>query len=127
MGLREVLEAYISHRKKMITNRTNFDLRKAKSRQEIVEGLLIALKNIDEVVETIKKSSNTAEATQALIKEFALTLNQSKAVLDTRLSALTSMEVGKLNDEHKKLVEVITRLEEILGDVTEVLKIITKT
>ena len=126
LGLRDVLEEYVSHRKLMITNRTKYDLKKAKERLEIVEGLLIALKNLDEVISLIKKSKGVTEATEALIKKFDLSLKQAKAVLETKLQQLTSMEVDKLNKEHLELKESIKEFEKILGDIEEVLKIIVR-
>lgn len=126
MGIQEVLKHYIEYRKKVITKRTEFELKKAKDRLEVVDGLLIALQDIDNVITLIKKSAATAEASQALQSKYNLTERQAKAILETRLSALTSMEVSKLRDEQKTLLETIARLEQILGDIKEVLKIIVK-
>ncbi len=126
LDLRSVVQLYVEYRKKIITKRSEFELRKAKERQEIVEGLLVALKNIDDVIQTIKKSANASEASEALMKKFGLTERQSKAVLDTKLQQLTSMEVDKLKEEHRQLLERIAELEKILGDIKEVLKIISK-
>lgn len=126
LNLRQVMEAYVEYRKKIITNRTKFELKKARDRLEIVEGLLIALKNIDSVITTIKKSKTAAEALESLIKKFKLTKKQAQAVLDTRLQQLTSLEQDKLKKENKELKEKISEYEKILGDIKEVLRIIVK-
>jgi DNA gyrase subunit A len=126
LDLRDVLEQYVRYRKTIITNRTKFDLKKAKERQEIVEGLLIALKNIDDVIDTIKKSKNATEALEALVKKFSLTKRQAQAVLETKLQQLTSLERDKLKKESEELKVLIAELEKILGDINEVLKIISK-
>ena len=126
LNLKQVVEEYVKYRKVMITNKVKHELRKAKERQEIVEGLLIALKNIDAVITLIKKSKNTTEALEGLIKKFKLTRKQAQAVLETRLQQLTSLEVDKLKKEAKELKERIAEYEKILANIKEVLKIITK-
>ena len=126
MNLRQVLDAYVEHRKVIITNRTKYGLKKAKERQEIVEGLLIALKDIDGVINLIKKAKNKTEAEEGLMKKYKLTKKQAEAVLETKLQQLTSLEVDKLKKEAQELKEKIKNLETILGDIKEVLKIITK-
>tara|TARA_Y100000310_G_scaffold25063_2_gene24012 strand:- start:2227 stop:4680 length:2454 start_codon:yes stop_codon:yes gene_type:complete len=126
LNLKNVMEEYVNHRKIIITNRSKFELKKAKERLEIVEGLLIALKNIDAIVDLIKKSKGAFEASEALMKKFKLTAKQTKAVLETRLQQLTSLENDKLKKELKELKERISDLEKILGDIKEVLKIIVK-
>ncbi len=126
MNLKEVLDAYVKYRKQIIINRTKFELKKAKERQEIVEGLLIALKYIDGVINLIKKSKTAAEASEALMKKYELTKKQTQAILETKLQQLTSMEVEKLKKEAEELKEKIKEYESILADIKEVLKIITK-
>ena len=126
LNLKEVVEEYVKYRKTIIINRSNFELRKAKERQEIVEGLLIALKNIDNVISTIRKSKHTTEALETLVKKFKLTRKQAQAVLETKLQQLTSLERDKLKKEAQELKETIALLEKILSDVKEVLKIISK-
>lgn len=126
MNLRDVLSAYVSYRKKIITNRTTFELKKAKDRQEIVEGLLIALKHIDAIIATIKKAKHTTEAREELVKKFKLTSKQASAVLETKLQQLTSLERDKLQKESQELKKRIAELENVLGDINEVLKIIIK-
>jgi DNA gyrase subunit A len=126
LNLKDVVENYVDYRKKIITNRTGFELKKAKERLELVEGLLIALKNIDAVITTIKKSKATTEALESLVKKFKLTRKQAQAVLETRLQQLTSLEQEKLKKENKELKQKISELEKILKDVRKILKIIVK-
>lgn len=125
-NLKQVLEAYVSYRKLIITNRTKYDLKKARDRQEIVEGLLIALKSIDNVISTIKKSKSTSDALEALVKKFKLSRKQAQAVLETKLQQLTSLEQEKLKKEARELKEKIKEYEKILENINEVLKIIVK-
>ena len=126
LNLRDVIQNYVDYRKKIITNRTRFELKKAKERLEIVEGLLIALKNIDAVIATIKKSKATTEALESLVKKFKFTRRQAQAVLETRLQQLTSLEQEKLKKEYKDLKQKISEFEKILKDIKNVLKIIVK-
>ena len=126
LNLKQALEEYVKYRKTIITNRTKYELKKAKERQEIVEGLLIALKNIDEIISLIKKSKNTTEALENLIMKYKLNKRQSQAVLETKLQQLTSLEQNKLKEEHENLKNKILEFEKILSDIKEVLKIITK-
>jgi len=124
LNLKQIVEEYVKHRKEIITNRTKYDLKKAKERLEIVEGLIIALKNIDEIIAIIKKSRQ--EAAENLMKKFNLTKRQAEAILEMRLRQLSALEQDKLNEENKKLKESIAEYEKILSDIKEVLKIITK-
>ena len=111
LGLRDVLENYVRHRKNIVTNRTKFELKKAKLRQEIVEGLLKALDNLDQVIKIIRFD----KAPSAKLKDkFGFTTNQVKAILETRLRQLTAMEHDKLKSEHKELAKKIERYEKIL-------------
>src|SRR3989344_4869464 len=126
MPLKSIIEEYVKYRKLVVINRTNFELKKAKERQEIVEGLLIALKNIDDVINTIKKSRAVSDASDSLMSKFKLTKKQAQAVLETKLQQLTSLEVEKLKKEGEDLKIIISELEKILGDIKEVLKIISK-
>ncbi|MBA7690783.1 DNA gyrase subunit A [subsurface metagenome] len=126
LNLKNVIEEYVKHRKTIIINRTKFELKKAKDRQEILEGLLIALKDIDMVISLIKKSKNTTEAMDSLTKKFKLTKKQAQAILETKFQQLTSFEQDKLKKEHKDLKQKITELEKILRNINEVLKIIIK-
>jgi DNA gyrase subunit A len=115
LNLKQILECYLEHQVEVITRRTEYDLAKAKARLHIVEGLLIALANIDEVVRTIKESETTEIATKALISKFILSEIQAKAILDMRLQTLTGLQVNKLQDEKVKLVELVADLEDILA------------
>jgi len=126
LDLKEVLKEYVDYRKKIITNRTKYDLKKAEDRLEIVEGLLIALKHIDEIITLIKKSKSVGEASDGLTKNFKLTRNQAQAVLATKLQQLTTLEQDKLKKENQELKEKIAEFQTILGNVSEILKIIAK-
>ncbi len=126
LNLKQVVEEYVRHRKIIITNRTKFELKKAKDRLEIVDGLLIALKNIDTVIDLIKKSKNATEALEGLMKKYELSKKQAQAVLETKLQQLTSLERDKLKKEQEDLKKKIEELEKILADIKEVLKIIVK-
>lgn len=126
LNLRQIIEEYVSYRKRIITKRTEFELKKAKERQEIVDGLLIALKDIDNIIATIKKSKNAAEASEALQAKFKLTKKQAQAILETKLQQLTSLEVERLKDEAKELIEKIREYETILSSDKEVLLLIKR-
>ncbi len=126
LDLKSIIQNYVEYRKKIVTKRSEFELRKAENRKEIVEGLLIALKDIEKVVELIKKSKSVAEAKEVLMKNFKLTEKQAKAILDTKLQQLTSLEADKLNKEKAELEQKISELNKILGDVNEILKVISK-
>ena len=126
LTLKNVLDEYIAYRKLIVTNRTKYELKKAKNRLEIVDGLLIALKNIDEVITLIKKAKSTAEASEGLMNKFKLSNKQAQAVLETKLQQLTSLERDKLKKEQDELKNKIVDLEKILGDIEEVLKIISR-
>jgi len=126
LNLKQLIENYVNYRKLIITKRTQFELKKAQERLEIVQGLLKALKNLDNVIKTIKESKAHAEAHASLRKKFDLSDKQASAILEMRLSSLTALEQKKLNDEEKKLEDTIKELNKILGDVKEVLSIIKK-
>ena len=126
LNLLDIIKEYVKYRLGVVRRRSEFELRKAKDRLEIVEGLLKALKNIDKIVAFIKKSANTSEAHEGLMKNFDLTTRQAKAVLEMRLQQLTSLESTKLYDEEKSLNETIAYLNKILGSDNEILKIIKK-
>ena len=114
LSLKQIIECYVDHQIEVITRRTQFDLDKAKNRLHIVEGLLIALANIDEVVQTIKQSKTTEEATNSLITKFLLSERQAKAILDMRLQSLTGLQVEKLQAEKQELNETVEKLTSIL-------------
>jgi DNA gyrase subunit A len=124
LNLKQIIEEYIKYRQLIIRNRSKFDLKKAEDRLEIVLGLLIALRNIDKIVEFIKRSANATDALEGLTKKFDLSERQAKAVLDIKLQQLTKLEDGKLKDEEKELKQTITDLKRILGDEKEILRLI---
>ena len=126
MNLLDIISEYVKYRRIVVRKRSEFDLRKAEDRLEIVLGLLIALKSIDKIVEFIKRSANATEAHSGLMKKFDLSDRQAKAVLEIKLQQLTHLEAGKLRDEEKKLKEIIVELKRILGDEKEILKVIKK-
>ncbi len=116
MSLKEILENYLLHQEEVVTRRTQYDLNKAEERDHILQGLLIALDNIDEVISIIRSSANTAEAKERLITRFALTEVQAQAIVDMRLRALTGLEREKLEQEHAELMKKIEEYRAILGD-----------
>ncbi len=124
LNLKQVIEEYVSYRKQIIVLRTKYDLKKAQERLEVVAGLLIALKNLDEIISIIKKSRE--EAAENLMKKFNFTKRQTEAILETKLRQLTALEQDKLKEENEKLKRDISEYEKILGDTKEVLKIIVK-
>lgn len=126
LNLKNVIEEYVKYRRLIVTNRTKFDLRKAEERLEIVLGLLIALKDINKIIEFIKKSDNAQEAHNGLMNKFGLTTRQAKAVLEMRLSQLTRLESDKLHEEEKSLKEIIGELKKILDSDKEILKVVKK-
>ncbi len=126
LNLKEIVEAYVNYRKRIVINRSTFELKKAEDRLEIVVGLLIALKKIDEIVEFIKKSANAQDAHDGLMKKFDLTTRQAKAVLEIKLQQLTKLEDSKLKEEEKELKETIAHLKKLLGNVEEILSLIKK-
>lgn len=124
LNLKEVLEYYIAHRKEVVIRRTQFELKKAKDRMHILEGLKIALDHLDEVISTIRKSKNKEEAKENLMKKFKLSDIQAQAILDMRLSALAALERQKVEDEYKEVMALIKELESILSDEKRIMKII---
>ena len=119
--LRQLLQHFVVHRKQVVYKRTVFDLKKAREREHLLEGFIIALQNIDEVVAMIKASRNAEEAIQSLNKRFLLTHRQCKAILEMRLQRLTGMEQEKIHNEIAELKKVIASLKSIIED-KEVLK-----
>ncbi len=125
LSLSDVLKYFIEHRKEVATRRAKFDLEKAKERAHILEGLMAALKNIDEVIQTIKKSADKEEAKINLIKKFKLTERQAVAILEMRLQTLAGLERKKIEEELKEILEKIKDLIAILKS-PERLKVIIK-
>ncbi|MBT4022847.1 DNA gyrase subunit A [archaeon] len=126
LNLKVMIEHHIEHRVDIITRRTQYDLRKAKARAHILDGLLIALQNIDQVIAKIKKSDNAEEAKNTLIQDYDLSEEQAKAILDMKLQKLAALEQQKIKDEHKELQNLIEKLEEILANRNNILNIIIK-
>ncbi len=126
LNLKEILVEYVKHRKDVVTRRTKFDLRKAEERAHILEGLLIALNNIDEVIKTIKQSKNVDAARVALMENFKLSELQSNAILDMKLQRLTSLEIEKIKQEYEELEKLIKELKEILASEIKLLEVIKK-
>src|SRR6202012_3776624 len=124
LSLREVIGHYVDHQREVIVRRTKYELRRAEERAHVLEGLLIALENIDEVIALIRGSRDTEEARRGLIDRFELTLVQAQAILQLTLSRLTALESDKIKTEHADLLERIKELREILGDEQRVLDLI---
>lgn len=124
LTLKNILEEYVKHRQIVIRRRTEFELTRAKERAHVLEGLRIALKNIDEVVATIRKSANREAAQAALEKKFKLTEVQANAILEMRLSALAALEREKVEQEYKEKLKLIAELEAILASEQRILELI---
>jgi DNA gyrase subunit A len=124
LSYREVLKHYVDHQFEVVTRRTRYELERAQARAHILEGLLIALLNLDEVVATIRKSRSVETARNNLMKNFKLSERQAQAILDLRLQRLTAMERQKVEQEHKDLREKIEYLEGVLADEGKVYSII---
>ncbi|MEK7562090.1 MAG: DNA gyrase subunit A [Patescibacteria group bacterium] len=126
LSISDVLKYFIKHREEVITRRTKFDLEKAKERAHILEGLMIALKNIDAVIQTIKKSADKEEAKANLIKKFKLSERQAVAILEMRLQTLAGLERQKIEDELKQILELMKELTAILKSPEKLKDIIKK-
>ena len=124
LSLHQMLYHYLEHQKDVIVRRTRYDLDKAEARAHILEGLLIALDNIDEIVRIIRNSPNTAEAKTQLMERFALSDKQAQAILDMRLARLTGLERERLQEEYAELEKTIAYLRAVLADEKMVLGII---
>lgn len=119
LDIKAMLAYYINHRREVVIRRTKYDLKKAEERAHILEGLKIALENIDEVIAIIKASKNPDEASVKLMKRFSLSEIQAKAILDMRLQRLTSLEIKKIIDELKELLKLIAELKALLASETK--------
>lgn len=124
LGLQDILTEHIKHRQVVVRRRTEYELRKAKERAHVLEGLKIALDHIDEVISTIRSSNTTEEAQANLIKKFKLSEIQAKAILAMQLRTLAGLERQKIEDELAELIKLISKLEGILADEKEILKIV---
>ena len=123
-NLKELVESYVEHRKDVVTRRTKFELKKAEDRTHILEGLRIALNNIDEIVVLLKNSIDVEKARNGLMNIYSLTKIQADAILDMKLQKLISLEQEKINNEYDELLVLISKLKEILSDVSRILGII---
>ncbi len=124
LNLKQILQRYIDHQVDVVTRRTRFDLRKAEERDHIVQGLLIALANIDEVIRIIRASADADEARTKLMTKFKLSEIQANYILDMPLRRLTKLERQKLEDEHKELLATIRRLKALLKDPKAILGVV---
>jgi DNA gyrase subunit A len=120
LSLREVIGHYVDHQREIIIRRTKYELRRAEERAHVLEGLLIALANLDEVIALIRGSATPEAARTGLVERFELTVVQAQAILQLTLSRLTALEADKIKQEHKDLIERIKELREILGDESRV-------
>jgi DNA gyrase subunit A len=124
LSLREAIEAYVRHQREVVVRRTKYELAEKERRAHILEGLLVALDNLDEVIRTIRASRDGDAARQALMDGFELTQVQAHAIVEMRLRQLTALESDKIRAEHKDIVERIKELREILGDEGRVMGLI---
>jgi len=116
LNLKDMIHHYVNHRHEVVVRRTQYELEEAKKKAHILEGLLVALDNLDEVIELIRASASPEEARNGLMSRFKLSEIQARAILDMRLQKLTGLERDKIRDEHAEIMKLIARLEEILGD-----------
>jgi DNA gyrase subunit A len=124
LSLKRALQIYIEHRLEVITRRTQFELAKAKARAHVLDGLLIALANLDDVIQTIRQSPDADVAKERLISRFGLSDIQAQAILDMQLRRLAALERQKIEEEHRKLVELIAHLEDLLAHPKKLLSLI---
>jgi len=116
LTLKEMIKYFVEHRHEVVVRRTEYELRQANKRAHILEGLLIALNNLDAIIALIKASKTPEIAREALMKTYSLTELQARAILDLRLQKLTGLEQDKIKEEHAELMKIIAHLESILGD-----------
>lgn len=124
LTLHQVLNYYLLHRKDVVERRTKYELNKAKDREHILQGLKIALDNLDEVISTIRSSNNAEEARNKLTSNFSLSERQAQAILEMRLQRLTGLERKKIDDEYQEILKTIAWLESILADEGKLMNII---
>ena len=124
MGLKQMIRYYVDYQKKVVTRRTQYELNQAKARAHILEGLMIALDNLDEVIALIRASKSPKEAKAALMERFALSDIQAQAILDMRLQRLTNLEIEALRKEYADVLKLISRLEGILKSEKKLLGVI---
>ncbi len=124
LSLKRALQIYIEHRREVITRRAQFELEKARARAHILDGLLIALSNLDAVIDTIRKSPNAEAAKERLMFRFLLSEPQAQAILDMQLRRLAALERQKIEEEHRQLLETIATLEDLLANPEKILGLI---
>ncbi len=124
LSLRRMLQAHLEHRQEVIRRRTEYELERARHRAHVLEGLLIALANLDEVIETIKRSESVEAARHNLIRRFELTEIQAQAILDMQLRRLAALEVQKIQDEHADLIKQIAYYEDLLANPHKILQLV---
>jgi DNA gyrase subunit A len=124
LNLKTALQVFYDHRKEVVTRRTAHDLRKARERLHVLEGLKIAIENLDDVIQLIRAAKDPATAKEGLVTRFGMTAIQAQAVLEMRLQRLTNLERDRIVEEHTEVLQQIARFEQILGDEREVAKII---
>lgn len=124
LNLKNILSEYLIHRQIVIVRRSQYELKAAKRRSHILEGLMIALKNLDKVIKTIRNSPDTPTAKKRLMKRFGLTQIQAEAILEMRLRQLTRLERSEIEDEYKMLQETISKLTNLLNNPQEIIKVI---
>jgi DNA gyrase subunit A len=124
LKLRELIQYYVDHQREVVTRRTQYELRRAEARAHILEGLLVALDNLDAVIKLIRSSTDPDAARQGLMDQFELSREQAQAILDMRLQRLTALEADKVRAEHADLMERIGELREILGDEARVMGLV---
>jgi DNA gyrase subunit A len=126
LNLKELVEQFILHRKEVVTRRSQFELGKAEAQAHILEGLKIALDNLDRVIALIRASRTPKDAKEALMAKFSLSEAQAQAILDMRLQRLTNLEREKINEEYAEVIKLIARLKEILGNERLLLNVIVE-
>ncbi len=126
LNIKEILNEFIKHRKEVVKRRTSFELRKANRKAHLLEGLTIALNNIDAVIGLIKRAKSSKEAKEELEKQYSLSEEQSQAILDMKLQKLTGLEQEKIKEEYENILKLIKELEEILSDINKIKEIIKK-
>jgi DNA gyrase subunit A len=124
LGLRELIQHYVDHQREVVTRRTQYELRRAEARAHILEGLLVALDNLDAVIKLIRGSKDPDTARDGLIEKFELSREQAQAILDMRLQRLTALESDKVRSEHADLIERIGELRAILADEAKVMGLV---
>lgn len=126
LNLKQILQQYIRHREDVVTRRAKFDLKKAQDQAHILEGLLIALQDIDGVIKLIKRSKSVDEAREGLMAKYKLSKVQAQAILDMKLQKLTQLETKKIEEEHKALLKLIGELKELLSSKKKLLAVVKK-